>query len=211
MEPTKNNDAALLEKLSFEHFRNEVLKDYQYACESRETSLIGRKEVLTGKAKFGIFGDGKDTCISYPENYTGAYVVGHHYEHSGIYEVCVKILYYGGCESHKCKHIQIGRPDSCKADFERLPVISTNDSLRIYFKALPWHNNNKKPIAICWLFGDGKDTCIKYEPSFTGSYVVPHKYKEPGSYEVCVRITYYGGCESKKCKIIVVETPDKCT
>src|SRR6476619_5614429 len=62
MEPNKNNDAALLEKLSFEHFRNEVLKDYQYACESRETSLIGRKEVLTGKAKFGIFGDGKEVA-----------------------------------------------------------------------------------------------------------------------------------------------------
>ncbi len=48
------------EKLSFDKFRAEVLKDYQSACESRETSLLGRKEVLTGKAKFGIFGDGKE-------------------------------------------------------------------------------------------------------------------------------------------------------
>jgi pyruvate/2-oxoglutarate/acetoin dehydrogenase E1 component/TPP-dependent pyruvate/acetoin dehydrogenase alpha subunit len=46
--------------LSFEHFRSEVLKDYQVACLSREASLLGRKEVLTGKAKFGIFGDGKE-------------------------------------------------------------------------------------------------------------------------------------------------------
>jgi len=46
--------------LSFEHFRSEVLKDYQIACLSREASLLGRKEVLTGKAKFGIFGDGKE-------------------------------------------------------------------------------------------------------------------------------------------------------
>ena len=60
MDTNNNNDAALQEKLSFENFRNEVLKDYQYACESRETSLLGRKEVLTGKAKFGIFGDGKE-------------------------------------------------------------------------------------------------------------------------------------------------------
>jgi len=59
---TKNNDAALQEKLSFENFRNEVLKDYRFACESRETSLLGRKEVLTGKAKFGIFGDGKEVA-----------------------------------------------------------------------------------------------------------------------------------------------------
>jgi pyruvate/2-oxoglutarate/acetoin dehydrogenase E1 component/TPP-dependent pyruvate/acetoin dehydrogenase alpha subunit len=60
MDTNNNNDAALQEKLSFENFRNEVLKDYQFACQSRETSLLGRKEVLTGKAKFGIFGDGKE-------------------------------------------------------------------------------------------------------------------------------------------------------
>jgi len=47
-------------QLSFEHFRLEVLKDYRIACISREVSLLGRKEVLTGKAKFGIFGDGKE-------------------------------------------------------------------------------------------------------------------------------------------------------
>ncbi|MBK5272223.1 MAG: transketolase [Bacteroidia bacterium] len=47
-------------KLSFEKFREEVLNDYRMVCISREASLIGRKEVLTGKAKFGIFGDGKE-------------------------------------------------------------------------------------------------------------------------------------------------------
>ncbi len=58
----ENKDAALQEKLSFDHFRNEVLKDYRICCESREASLLGRKEVLTGKAKFGIFGDGKEVA-----------------------------------------------------------------------------------------------------------------------------------------------------
>jgi len=53
------NDA---EKLSFEDFKTEVLKDYSIACISREMSLLGRKEVLTGKAKFGIFGDGKEVA-----------------------------------------------------------------------------------------------------------------------------------------------------
>ncbi len=62
MDTNNNNDAALAEKLSFDNFRNEVLKDYRVVCESRETSLIGRKEVLTGKAKFGIFGDGKEVA-----------------------------------------------------------------------------------------------------------------------------------------------------
>ena len=47
-------------ELSFEDFRQEVLADYRLACISREASLLGRREVLTGKAKFGIFGDGKE-------------------------------------------------------------------------------------------------------------------------------------------------------
>ncbi len=40
--------------------KEDILNDYRIACESRETSLLGRREVLTGKAKFGIFGDGKE-------------------------------------------------------------------------------------------------------------------------------------------------------
>ena len=60
MHTINSTDPALQEQLSFEHFRNEVLRDYRIACESREASLLGRKEVLTGKAKFGIFGDGKE-------------------------------------------------------------------------------------------------------------------------------------------------------
>src|SRR6185312_4294250 len=47
-------------EISFEEFRKTVLNDYRVANESREASLLGRKEVLQGKAKFGIFGDGKE-------------------------------------------------------------------------------------------------------------------------------------------------------
>lgn len=47
-------------RLSFDEFKEEVLHDYRLAVASREASLIGRREVLTGKAKFGIFGDGKE-------------------------------------------------------------------------------------------------------------------------------------------------------
>ena len=46
--------------IDFNTFKDQILADYRLACESRETSLLGRKEVLTGKAKFGIFGDGKE-------------------------------------------------------------------------------------------------------------------------------------------------------
>ena len=61
MEPTPDiiTDA---DKLSFDRFREEVLNDFRMACISRETSLLGRKEVLGGKAKFGIFGDGKEVA-----------------------------------------------------------------------------------------------------------------------------------------------------
>lgn len=59
MEST-TNETLQLQELSFENFKHEVLQDYRMACLSREASLLGRKEVLTGKAKFGIFGDGKE-------------------------------------------------------------------------------------------------------------------------------------------------------
>ncbi len=52
----------VLEKndISFSEFKEQVIKDYKTAVVSRECSLLGRREVLTGKAKFGIFGDGKE-------------------------------------------------------------------------------------------------------------------------------------------------------
>ncbi|PST45195.1 transketolase [Riemerella anatipestifer] len=48
------------QKVSFEDFKNSILNDYKLGRISREMSYLGRREVLTGKAKFGIFGDGKE-------------------------------------------------------------------------------------------------------------------------------------------------------
>ena len=56
---TKTKDTK---EISFEEFKAGVLTDYRIANESREASLLGRREVLTGKAKFGIFGDGKEVA-----------------------------------------------------------------------------------------------------------------------------------------------------
>ncbi len=53
-------DPEQKQEISFNDFRDIVLHDYRLANESRQVSLLGRKEVLTGKAKFGIFGDGKE-------------------------------------------------------------------------------------------------------------------------------------------------------
>lgn len=55
-----NSTVTNTTELSFNDFKNEVLNDYKIARISRECSLLGRREVLTGKAKFGIFGDGKE-------------------------------------------------------------------------------------------------------------------------------------------------------
>ena len=54
--------APQTEMLSFEGFRDTVIQDYKTSLISREVSLLGRREVLTGKAKFGIFGDGKEVA-----------------------------------------------------------------------------------------------------------------------------------------------------
>lgn len=59
---SKESAVEIEKELDFNAFKEEVLNDYKIACISRETSLLGRKEVLTGKAKFGIFGDGKEVA-----------------------------------------------------------------------------------------------------------------------------------------------------
>jgi len=57
---TKQIERPMTDRLTFDDFKDIVLEDYRIALESRQVSLLGRKEVLTGKAKFGVFGDGKE-------------------------------------------------------------------------------------------------------------------------------------------------------
>ena len=61
---SQNKETTIEEKdySKFDTFKKEVIADYKIACISREMSLLGRREVLTGKAKFGIFGDGKEVA-----------------------------------------------------------------------------------------------------------------------------------------------------
>ena len=58
----KQDTAVTASNLSFDDFKKIVLHDFKLVNESRQASLLGRKEVLTGKAKFGIFGDGKEVA-----------------------------------------------------------------------------------------------------------------------------------------------------
>ena len=97
-------------------------------------------------------------------------------------------------------------PDSCKADFK--DSTWPNNSASHLLTAIPAHNNNKKPVQVCWIFGDGQDTCINYNPGNPSNYyAVSHTYKTAGNYTVCVKITYDGGCTSEKCRSITVVLP----
>jgi pyruvate/2-oxoglutarate/acetoin dehydrogenase E1 component/TPP-dependent pyruvate/acetoin dehydrogenase alpha subunit len=60
MEKVMQNSVKDSKQLAKEDFKEELINDYKIAVTSRECSLLGRREVLTGKAKFGIFGDGKE-------------------------------------------------------------------------------------------------------------------------------------------------------
>lgn len=148
------------------------------------------------------FGDNHDTCIQYATATVPPYSIDHRYAAAGQYEVCVRIVYDGGCESKKCNVIRVGEPDSCYVDFEKIPTPSANNPLLIYYRALPKINTGAKPQRICWSFGDGTDSCFSYTEDYTGGFIVSHHYDHSGMYEVCAKINYYGGCEAAKCKVI---------
>ena len=57
-----DDPTTIQERVTFHFTRESILRDYRIAFQSREASLIGRREVLSGKAKFGIFGDGKEVA-----------------------------------------------------------------------------------------------------------------------------------------------------
>jgi hypothetical protein len=97
-------------------------------------------------------------------------------------------------------------PDSCKADFK--DSTWSDNSASHLLTAVPGNNNNKKPVQVCWTFGDGKDTCINYNPGNQFNYYsISHTYKTAGTYNACVKITYEGGCVAQKCKSITVVLP----
>lgn len=62
LEVTSAFDQLEKSELSFDDFKQIVISDYRIAVESRQASILGRKEALTGRAKFGIFGDGKEVA-----------------------------------------------------------------------------------------------------------------------------------------------------
>ncbi len=153
------------------------------------------------------FGDGSDTCITYNPGTTSNYVAEHAYAQAGSYPVCVTIRYQGGCVSTYCRNLNVNQPPSvtCTAGYS-VQLDSTRPRWR-KFTALPSHSQQRKPVRICWTWGDGTDTCVQYLATFNGPYVAEHTYQGSGSYTACVRILYDGGCESQSCNTIIVNAP----
>jgi 2-oxoisovalerate dehydrogenase E1 component len=90
--------------IDFDTFKNEILADFRLACESREASLLGRKEVLTGKAKFGIFGDGKEVAqIALAKQYqNGDFRSGYYRDQTLMFAIGELTLeqYFAGLYAH---------------------------------------------------------------------------------------------------------------
>jgi hypothetical protein len=131
-------------------------------------------------------------------------VVSHRYNNAGTYEVCVMILYYGGCEARKCRPIVVPPPQqACMVRlFEITPSIT---SLVRGFLAVPHSTPPARPVLICWYFGDGDDTCITIDPNQPlPNFVIRHTYPAPGVYRACVRVRFQGGCVAEDCKEVVI-------
>ncbi|HET7898082.1 MAG TPA: PKD domain-containing protein [Flavisolibacter sp.] len=152
------------------------------------------------------FGDGKERCTDYANTYTGDYWMEHVYDKPGVYEACVDIRYEDGCESHKCKNINIAQADQTKC--EAVVADVTGNAATPERKFYAYLQANRTAEKICWKFGDGRDTCIDMRnPMDPEQLRVTHRYPAPGSYNVCIRVVYTGGCVAENCKKVEITMP----
>jgi PKD repeat protein len=151
------------------------------------------------------FGDGQSATTGAKEG------TEHLYATAGTYTVCLKIYKKVNDEfsltSQECKQLIIPAVAvaSCKADFSTEPVAAAPLSRKFF--AQPSNSEGKKPLRLCWKFGDGKEECKEYTTLSTGPFVADHTYATAGQYEACLTIKYDGGCEAKMCKLITVTNP----
>lgn len=113
----------------------------------------------------------------------------HQYTQAGTYEVCVKVKYANGCVAKYCKTIRV--TFVCDVSFNS----ETADGYLYYFHGVPvgpW-----PVVSAKWDFGDGT--------TGSGWSTVKHEYDKPGTYTVCVEVTYSNGCVAKFCKDIKVD------
>ncbi|WP_276482227.1 DNRLRE domain-containing protein [Paraflavitalea pollutisoli] len=102
--------------------------------------------------------------------------------------------------------------DSCRASFT--DTVEGANSLVRSFRLATYNSANKKPLRICWSFGDGRDTCINYSTTGRQYYQLNHQYATAGNYNVCVTVLYDGGCSASFCRkinVLGVPPPKPCT
>jgi hypothetical protein len=88
--------------------------------------------------------------------------------------------------------------------FEITPSIN---SLVRGFYATATTSDNKKPVRICWYFGDGTDTCIQLNTiSAWQQLVIRHTYPAPGVYKACIKILFEGGCVAYDCEEVIIRS-----
>src|SRR5215207_6571898 len=145
------------------------------------------------KKAFWSFGDGS-LAITGP--LAG---ITHHYNSAGTYQVCLKIWRYSNTSNDsvllgsECKSVTLQQ--HCTAGFQWADSISTNSlAHHVGFFGFGSSNSNKIIKEICWNFGDGTDTCIIATVGTVPLLNIRHNYTQNGSYNVCIRIKYDGGC-----------------
>jgi hypothetical protein len=132
--------------------------------------------------------------------------VYHHYKEKGSYTVCARVQYQGGCKAEYCHEVKVSNEDSCRIEYKTEKIASNR--LALQFIAQPVINNDKKPVRLCWKFGDGKDTCIEYTQGTNKPFTVSHAYAHAGNYEACVAVLFDGGCEARYChQVTIAEIP----
>jgi PKD repeat protein len=152
------------------------------------------------------FGDGRDTCLQYGPGFTGPYTATHNYAAFGTYTTCVTIFYDGGCQSSECHPVPVLNPapndSTCVVRIYESGASGTTAPERHFFVT---PGTDRVATRLCWTFGDGRDTCYDLpNPATLTSLGVNHRYAAPGTYTVCAKLYYLGGCVAVSCRTVIV-------
>ena len=162
-----------------------------FCCVERDVSFdklngtcdIAFTPIITGgvvNSYLWDFGDGVTSEEEFPV---------HVYHTSGVFEVCLKIIFDDFCTELFCQTLEA---ESCCEDNE-IDFTNQGNSCSILFEPTIIGDN---PISYHWTFGDGNSSVL-LEPD--------HEYVVPGNYTVCFEVVYESGCVEEICKQIEVE------
>lgn len=157
------------------------------------------------------FGDGNSECREATGTVGGDALLQITYKYGPssaplvVHTACVVITYVDGCVAEKCVTVYLQYPNTTHCEVDVRAEHASNSGDAYIFVAKPHNSAGKKPLSICWKFGDGTpDECRTYASTYTGTYVADHRFKNPGTYEVCAIVKFDGGCEARKCIKVVV-------